>query len=76
MAEERIATVEPGGRDVDDIDGTRGADRAAPPRHPAAVTIDRLGGHVERWADLLTPRELEAITVTMRALAAIERGER
>lgn len=45
-------------------------------RHPASVTIERLGSHSERWSDLFTPKELTALTLVMRALGAIERGER
>jgi hypothetical protein len=50
--------------------------RGAARRHPSAVTIERLDNHMDVWADQLTPKELSAFTLVMRALAAIERGER
>jgi hypothetical protein len=66
--------------DIDDVD-QRTQDRidaamGRQTRHPAAVTIERLQGHADKWADLFTSKELAALSVIVRALSAIEMGER
>lgn len=45
-------------------------------QHPAEVTSWRLLGHYEKWYDLLTPNEREALGLVRFALDEIAEGKR
>lgn len=45
-------------------------------RHPAEVTIDRLGDAVERWNDKFDGEEKDMIGMIIHALQQIADGER
>lgn len=53
------------------IDGSAGR-----PRHPTRVTADRIAEHLEKYADQLTPNEVVACSVAVRAFADIAEGRR
>lgn len=53
------------------IDGSAGR-----PRHPTRVTLERVGDHMEKYADQLTPLELAACEKVCRAFADIAEGRR
>jgi hypothetical protein len=53
--------------------GIRVAER---PRHPTRVTADRIAEHLEKYADQLTPNEVVACSVAVRAFADIAEGRR
>lgn len=44
--------------------------------HPAEVTADRLGDHVERWHEKFSPQERDDIAAIRHALFEIAEGER
>jgi hypothetical protein len=46
------------------------------PRHPTRVTLERVGDHMEKYADQLTPLELAACEKVCRAFADIAEGRR
>jgi hypothetical protein len=56
--------------------GTRRTFRQKHPRHPAEVTIDRLGGHVTEWSDKFDGHEKDMIGMIIHALQQIADGER
>lgn len=45
-------------------------------RHPTRVTLERVGDHMEKYADQLTPLELAACEKVCRAFADIAEGRR
>lgn len=47
-----------------------------PARHPTRVTLERVGDHMEKYADQLTPLELAACEKVCRAFADIAEGRR
>lgn len=47
-----------------------------PVRHPTRVTLERIGDHMEKYADQLTPLELAACEKVCRAFADIAEGRR
>lgn len=51
-------------------------DPRAPRRHPAQVTADRLIDHTAEYSDMLTVREIDAISRTVRALLQVAEGNR